>query len=100
MPRNTATPATRRGEVEAAVRRDLHVIGDPILATGALAMTAIALARSIDAPGTSPTARSMCARALSDILATLSDQAPDAPAADDPIDVLATRRAQRKAATS
>jgi len=61
-------------------------------------MTAIALARSIDAPSTSPTARSMLARALVDVLATLSDQAPDAPAADDPIDVLATRRAQRKAA--
>jgi hypothetical protein len=93
------TSTTRAGEVEAALQKDLDAIAKtaPDLARSALAMTALALGRSIDAPGTSPTARSMCARALVEVVGKLNDQVPEAVREDDPVDQLAKARAKRTA---
>jgi hypothetical protein len=96
--RTTEVPA---GDVEKALRRDLARIADASqeLASGALAATALALARSVDSPRTSATARSMCARALADVLGQINDQMPEPARPDDPVDVIAARRAERKAAS-
>jgi DNA-binding ferritin-like protein len=86
--------------VATAVQRDLDAIAEraPQLATGALAATALALARSIDSPGTSSTARSMCARALVDVIDHLNALVPEPIRSDDPIAQLLTRRQDRKRA--
>jgi hypothetical protein len=101
-PRRPATGRPTTDTVAKAVQRDLDTIAEtaPQIANGALAMTALSLAASIDDPDTSPTARSMCARALVDVISKLNDQVPEVAAADDPIDALASRRAKRKAASA
>jgi hypothetical protein len=68
----------------------------PELAQGALAASALALAREIDTPGNSATSKSMCAKALLDTLDRLRELAPS-DAGDDRLDELATRRAARTA---
>lgn len=109
--RKTATRLRARstpplGEtVVAAVRRDLEALSHlsdegKSLATGALAMSAIALAKSIDHDRTSPTARSMCARALTETLEKLRGMVPDESQEGDGIDDLAERRQQRRAGSA
>lgn len=69
--------------VVSAVERDLAEIRavDEGLAESALAATALALARELDAEG-SATSKSMCANALRDTLAALRERMPEVPAAD------------------
>lgn len=98
MPRSSPSTTHRVGDVEKAVRSDLKRINDrsPDIATSGLAATAVALAQSIDHPRTSPTARSMCAKALMDALETLNAQTPEE-ARSDAVDELTRRRAERRA---
>jgi hypothetical protein len=62
----------------------------------ALAATALALARELDATGNSATAKSNCARVLVETLDRLRQLAPAAEASDR-LDDLATRRVTRRA---
>lgn len=80
-----------------AVNRDLKALGDRALATSALAETALSLAREMDKKDNSATSKSMCARALIEVLEQLRDLAPPKRDADD-IDDLASRRRERQAA--
>jgi hypothetical protein len=83
----------RPGSVEAAVSRDLAAL-PPDLATSALAMLALALAREVDGEN-SATSKSMCAGQLRDTLAQLRELAPSEEEADE-LDDLARRRATRR----
>jgi hypothetical protein len=99
-----ASPASGSSQSEKvvdAVRRDLESLArrDEALASGALAMSALALARSIDHLKTSATARSMCARALTETMEKLLALAP-AEREEDGIDDLTARRAERRAGSS
>jgi hypothetical protein len=58
-----------------AVEADL---AESPLAKSAMAATALALAREIDAPGNSATSKSMCAKALVDVLREMRALAPPA----------------------
>lgn len=79
--------------VRAAVARDLKALpGDH--ARSALAATALALAREIDDPGNPATAKSMCARALTETLDKLRALAPQEER-EDGVDEIASRRAAR-----
>jgi hypothetical protein len=69
---------------------------DSELAGSALAMSALTMAYEMSNPYTSATAKSMCAKALTDAMKQLRDLAPPAKEAD-AIDDLADRRAQRLA---
>ena len=82
-----------------AVRRDLALLAkrDPVLAKGALAASALALAAEIDDAGNSATSKSMCARALMDTMTRLRELAP-VDEASDRLDELSARRGRRKAA--
>lgn len=82
--------------VAAAVKRDLAAIGkrEKPLASSGLAASALSLARSMDDPKTSPTARAACARALREALDRLREQAPP-PVSRDGVDAL-QRRARSK----
>lgn len=100
--RKRKAPAVVEETVVAAVRRDLDALaqrGDEgrALAIGAHAMTALALAKSIDHERTSPTARSMCSRALTETMQKLRELAPDEDEEGDGIDDLAERRQKRRA---
>jgi hypothetical protein len=81
-----------------AVQRDLAALAlvDPELARSALAVTALKLAADLDWPRTSPTARSMVARAMLDILDRLRELSPAAETSD-ALDQLTVRRAARLA---
>ena len=92
--RSSAAAAVGSG-VLAGVRSDINDLPDN-LRHGALAATAIRLAEALDDPVTSATARSMCARALVEIMGTLRDLCPPAQEADD-LDDLAARRTARRA---
>lgn len=63
--------------VVVAVERDLEALSrrDEALARGSLAMTALALARELD-KGNSATSKSMCAKALVDVMDRLLELAP------------------------
>lgn len=67
-----------------ATRRDLAAIGrrQKTLATGGLAASALALARTLDDSETAPAARAACAKTLAEILAQLREQAPPAQVRD------------------
>jgi hypothetical protein len=86
--RKTANRRGRKPEiiltVSAGVERDLAAIAvrDQALATSGLATVARALAREIDDRDNSATSKSMCAKALQDILAQLSELAPPEEARD------------------
>lgn len=84
--------------VLAAVERDIAGIArrDKALAGSALAATARALAREMDDPDTSATAKSLCAKALRESLDRMVEQAPAE--RSDRVDELARRREQRRAA--
>lgn len=68
------------------------------LADSALAASSLALARAIDGPS-SPTAKSMCAKALLETLDRLRSLIPTDEEADE-LDELAARRDARRAAAS
>ena len=82
------------GLVEAAVKADLKEMGKPLEGSG-LAAVAVAMAQEIDADN-SATSKSMCAKALQDILSQLRTLAP-AKAERDRIDDLADKRNRRRA---
>jgi hypothetical protein len=77
-----------------AVSRDLEQMGP--LGSGALAASALALAAELDDPDNSATSKSMCAKALLDLMNRLRDLAPPQRERD-AIDDLAERRARRRA---
>ena len=82
------------GFVEGAVRADLKGLGKDLEGSG-LAAVAVAMAREIDGEN-SATSKSMCAKALQDILGQLRGLAP--PKAErDRIDDLADKRNRRRA---
>lgn len=97
-----ARKATRRGarklSVAAAVQRDLDAIAelDEALARSGLAASALALARELDKPKTSATAKANCARALTEQLDRLRELAPEEQEGDQ-LDDLSARRADRLA---
>lgn len=84
--------------VKEAVESDLKRLAkrDPVLASSALAATALALAAEIDGDN-SATSKSMCARALNETLKELWEQAPPTEESDG-LDDLAARRAKRRSA--
>lgn len=79
--------------VLAAVEGDLAEL-DAGLAGSALAATALALAREIDKPTNSATSKSMCARALAEMLDRLRELAPP-DVVSDALDELTSRRDAR-----
>ena len=82
------------GEVAQAVERDLA--GYPAdIATSGLAHTALALARELDDPSNSATAKSMCARSLLDMTDRMRSLLPATMEAD-ALDDLARRREARR----
>ena len=84
-----------------AVDRDLARLRtvDSDLASSALALTARRLAGELDNAGNSATSKSMCAKALLDVLDRLRELTPKA-AEKDALDDLAARRATRLAGGS
>src|SRR5665213_2671098 len=87
------------GDVEKAIKNDLAIMAEtaPEVAASGLAATVVALAKSIDSPATSPTARSMLARALMDTMTRLLALVPDPQEnATDALDDLAARRAAHR----
>ncbi len=66
----------------------------PALADSALGALALALASEIDEAGNSATSKSMCARALTDVLGQLRDLTPENGEGDS-LDDLSARRATR-----
>lgn len=89
--------ARRKGAVEAGVDRDLKAL-PAVVRGGALAATALVLARELDDVGNSATSKSMCARALSEALDKLRAVAPEE-SREDGVDDLAAARAARRSGT-
>ena len=83
------------GAVVAALTADLAKMPED-LASSALAALAMSLATTIDNPGTTPTAKSMCAGSLLAALDELRTLAPTEEQADE-LDDLAARRSARRA---
>jgi len=81
-----------KGPVETAVLGDLKAFGEK----SGLAAAALALAREIDDPENSATSKSMCAKALQDILSQLRALAPQKRERDR-LDELAEKRTRRRA---
>lgn len=81
----------------ASVERDLAAIATvaPELAQSALAATALALAREIDASDNSATSISMCAGQLRDTLDRLRELMPPKKETDGMDDLIARREARR-----
>lgn len=84
--------------VRDAVERDLERLPED-LAGSALAASALALAQEIDRSGNSATSKSMCAKALQDVLRELRSLAP-AEEEHDEIDELEAQRRRRIAGSS
>lgn len=91
----TTAPAV---SVTDAVKKDLAVLAerDPELANGAIAATALALARTLDDRDAAATSQATCARALTEIMEKLRAMAPAEQ--KDGVDDLKARRAARRAA--
>jgi len=87
--------------VLSAVENDLKELAkrDKRLAASTEAAAALALARDLDAVGTSPNARSMLAKELRDLMAVLYARAP-AEEVQDRVDELSKRRQARRAGSS
>lgn len=84
------------GDVEAATLAELDALGvDPRLS--ALAASALELARQLDNPRNSATAKSMCAGRLQEALARLLELNPPR-SEDTPLDQISARRLERIAA--
>ena len=91
-----SSPAPREtGDVAQAVERDLAKAPESVR-TGGLAMLALAMAREIDRPTNSATAKSMCANCLLTTIDRLRDLIPAELEADG-LDDLAKRRELRRA---
>lgn len=71
----------------------------PALAGSALAASARVLAEELDSPSNSATSKSMCAKALREVMDRLRELAPPEERTDR-IDELNARRASRRAASS
>jgi thioredoxin-like negative regulator of GroEL len=84
----------RPGPVETATKAEIDQMPERVR-NGALAASALELARQMDAPGNSATSKSMCAKAHSDIVARLAEMAPPK-REEDRIDELGARRATRR----
>lgn len=84
--------------VAEAVRRELEKLGEnhPGLASSALAMSVLAMAREIDDPDNSATSKSMCQARLQDALDRLHELIPPEEEGD-ALDELSARRADRLA---
>lgn len=91
MPRKMTTPTT----VREAVLGDLSGLGGGLERSG-LALTALALADELDDDRNSATSKSMCAKALQDILDRLRELAPPKTVRGDAVADLAARRAARR----
>jgi hypothetical protein len=87
--------------VVGALKAELAAMGRtaPELADSTLAAAALALARAVDASKTSPTAKSMCARELRELLGELRDRMPEGEERDR-LDELTARRDARVAGGS
>jgi hypothetical protein len=86
------------GDVEAATRAELAALGvSP--ATSAVAASALELARQLDNPRNSATAKSMCAGRLQEALDRLLELNPPQ-REDTPLDEITKRRANRLAAAT
>lgn len=83
-----------------AVTRDLASIRKraPELADSALAASALVLAAELDDKGNSATSKSMCSRALVEVMEELRALAPPPVKKADGVDDLGTKRAARRAA--
>ena len=84
--------------VEEAVLADVAALQGLPAATGALVATAVALARELDAKN-SATSKSMCARALREVMDRLRELAPPVEHGDR-LDDLTARREKRQSARS
>lgn len=80
--------------VVAAVKADLLRLGSGAEGSG-LAETALALARELDKPKNSATSKSMCAKALIDVLRELQRAAPQILEADGVTDINSERNKRR-----
>jgi hypothetical protein len=89
--------AARKGPVVKAVEQDLKAMR--AAATGALAASALALARELDAADTRPADIAACSRALRETLDRLRELAPPKQETDG-IDDLTRRRERRRARRS
>jgi hypothetical protein len=102
-PKKRAAAAQQRARVTVvgALKAELAVMGRaaPELADSTLAAAALALAAAVDAPRTSPTAKSMCARELRELLGELRDRMPEGEERDR-LDELTARRVARVAGGS
>lgn len=83
--------------VASAVQRDLEELERRLEGIGesGLAATALTLARELDKPKNSATSKSMCAKALREVMDRLLELVPPEEEKDD-LDDLAARRAQRR----
>lgn len=88
-------PAGYRSAV-AAVEKELAALAkvDPALAESTLAASAYAMARELDAPGNSATAKSMCSKSLLDTLDRIHELMPE-PEEGDALDDLTEARRRR-----
>ena len=86
------TPST----VEAAVLADVAALGALPVGSGALVASAVALARELDMKN-SATSKSMCARALREVMDRLMELSPQAGREPDALDDLSERRRRRRA---
>jgi hypothetical protein len=77
-----------------AVQADIAALGSRAVGS-TLAETALALARELDKPKNSATSKSMCAKAMIDVLRELWSQAPPKREADGVTDLNAERAARR-----
>jgi hypothetical protein len=95
-PARTAV-ASRARTVVQSTRADLERLREraPELADGALAASALVLARQLDDPRTSATSKSMCAKALREVIDRLFELAPPA-REEDQLDRLRAQREQRR----
>ncbi len=86
-------------KVVKAVERDLTEIRkrSRSAASSGLAVTALALARALDDPETSATARAACAKELRETMRVLREFLDGAPAKVQPLEEMRQRRATRKA---
>lgn len=99
VPPAAAPPARpAHGDVEAAALAELAALGVD-RATSALAATSLELARQLDNPRNSATAKSMCAARLIESLDRLRELNPPAQE-DSPLDQIAARRRERIAAAT
>jgi hypothetical protein len=84
----------RVGPVEKATKAEIAQMPERVR-NGALAASALELARQMDAPDNSATSKSMCAKALFDVVTRLAEMAPPK-REEDRIDELGARRANRR----